>query len=216
MIFHDELLRGLLAPPDADGRVYGVVVGVVTNNRDPDGMHRVKVRFPWLSEADDSHWARVATPMAGNGCGAYFLPEVDDEVLVAFEHGSVDHPCVIGSLWNGKDKAHENNDSGSNDNRSFKSRSGHIIRLSDRSGSESVEIIDKTGSNRIVITSSDNKITIEATGDIDITSSAGKLTMSAIGVEIKSQTDVKVQANTTVDVKANAQVSIQGALIKLN
>lgn len=216
MIIHDELLRSLLAPPDAGGRFHGVVVGVVTNNRDPDGMHRVKVRFPWLSQADDSHWARVATPMAGNGRGAYFLPEVDDEVLVAFEHGSVDHPFVIGSLWNGQDKAHENNASGSNDNRGFKSRSGHVIRLGDRAGGECVEIIDKTGNNRIVITSSNNKITIEATGDIAITSSSGKLTMSAIGIEIKSQTDVKIQANTMIDVKANGQVSVQGALVKLN
>ena len=216
MMMRTTLLDSLLAPADADGRVYGVVVGIVTNNRDPDGLHRVKVRFPWLSQADESHWARVAAPMAGNDRGAYFLPEVDDEVLVAFEHGSVDHPFVIGSLWNGKDKPPENNDAGSNDNRGFKSRSGHVLRLGDAAGKECVEIIDKTGSNRIVITSSDNKISIEAVGDINITSSSGKLTMSAIGVEIKSQTDVKVQAGTTVDVKANAQVSIQGALVKLN
>ena len=71
-----------------------------------------------------------------------------------------------------------------------------MIRLGDRSGDERVEIIDKTGSNRIVITSSDNKISIEAVGDIDITSSSGKLTMSAIGVEINSQAGVKIQAAT--------------------
>lgn len=215
-MMHDELLRSLLAPPDADGRLHGVVVGIVTNNRDPDGMHRVKVRFPWLSKDDESNWARVATPMAGHDRGAYFLPEVDDEVLVAFEHGSVEHPCVIGSLWNGKDKPPESNDGGTNDMRSIKSRSGHVIRLGDRSGSESIEIIDKTGNNRIVIASTGNKITIEAQGDIAITSSTGKLTMSAVGVEIKSQTDIKIQAATTVDVSANAQVSIQGALVKLN
>lgn len=212
----DELLHRLLAPADADGCVYGVVIGIVTNNCDPDGMHRVKLRFPWLSESDESHWARVVTPMAGKDRGAYFLPEVDDEVLVAFEHGSVDHPCVVGSLWNGRDQPPENNDKGSNDHRGFKSRSGHVLRLGDAAGKECVEIIDKTGSNRIVITSSDNKITIEAAGDIVITSTGGKITLSAIGVEIKSQTDVKVQAGTTIDVKANAQVAIQGALIKLN
>lgn len=216
MIIQDELLRSLLGPPAGDERFYGVVVGVVTNNRDPEGLHRVKVRFPWLSQSDDSHWARIAALMAGNDRGAYFLPEVDDEVLVAFEHGSVDHPFVIGSLWNGKDKAHENNSAGTNDNRGFKSRSGHVIRLGDRSGSESIEIIDKTGNNRIVITSGSNKIVIEATGDIELTSSTGKLKMSAVGVEIQSQTDVKIQANTTIDVKANAQVSVQGALVKIN
>ena len=195
---------------------YGVMVAIVTNNRDPDGLHRVKLRFPWLSETDESHWARVATPMAGNGRGCYFLPEVDDEVLVAFEHGSVEHPFVLGALWNGSDKPTEDNGSGSNDHRSITSRSGHVIRLGDRSGGEAIEIIDKTGSNRIVITSTDNKIAIEARGDIEITSSTGRLKMSAIGVEIQSQTDVKIQAQTTIDVNANAQVSIQAALVKLN
>lgn len=216
MMHAGPLLAQLLAPAGSDGRVYGVVVGVVTDNRDPEGLHRVKVRLPWLSGSDESHWARVAATMAGNDRGAYFLPEVDDEVLIAFEHGSVDHPFVVGSLWNGKDTPPEDNANGSNDNRGFKSRSGHVLRLGDAAGKEGIEIIDKTGSNRIVITSSDNKISIEATGDINITSSTGKLTMSAISVEIKAQTGVSVQAGTTVDVKANAQVAIQGALVKLN
>src|ERR1700750_1699162 len=101
-----HVLDGLFSTPvAAPTRLHGVVIGIVTNNQDPDGMHRVKVRFPWLNLDDESHWARVATPMAGDKRGAYFLPEPDDEVLVAFEHGSLEHPYVIGSLWNGKDKA---------------------------------------------------------------------------------------------------------------
>src|SRR5205814_7216540 len=119
----------LAAETFGEARLLGVVIGIVTNNRDPDGMHRVKLRFPWLGADDESHWARVATPMAGNGRGFYTLPEVDDEVLVAFEHGSVEHAYVIGALWNGQDKAPENNDNGSNDHRSFTSRSGHVLRL---------------------------------------------------------------------------------------
>ena len=81
-----------------DGRITGVVIGIVTNNNDPDRLGRVKVRFPWLSGSTESHWARVATPMAGNGRGLYFLPEVDDEVLVLFERGDVRFPFVIGAL----------------------------------------------------------------------------------------------------------------------
>src|SRR5262249_43235482 len=68
-------------------RLKGVMVGVITNNQDPDGMGRVKVKFPCLSDDEESHWARIAAPMAGKERGIYFLPEVDDEVLVAFEHG---------------------------------------------------------------------------------------------------------------------------------
>jgi uncharacterized protein involved in type VI secretion and phage assembly len=223
-VIHDQLLRTLLSPGDTDGRFYGVVVGVVTNNRDPDSMHRVKVRFPWLDLDHESHWARVVATMAGNDRGAYFLPEVDDEVLVAFEHGSLEHPYVIGSLWNGKDKPHENNSDGKNDNRTIKSRSGHVVRLCDSSGSERIEVIDKTGSNKIVIASSDNKITIEAQGDIEITSQTGKVKISAIGVEITSTTDVKIQAQTSIDIQAQTsidasatgQVNISGALVNIN
>jgi len=223
-VIHDQLLRTLLSPGDTDGRFYGVVVGVVTNNRDPDSMHRVKVRFPWLDLDHESHWARVVATMAGNGRGAYFLPEVDDEVLVAFEHGSLEHPYVLGSLWNGKDKAHENNSDGKNDNRTIKSRSGHVVRLCDSSGGERIEVIDKTGNNKIVIASSDNKITIEAQGDIEITSQTGKVKISAIGVEITSTTDVKIQAQTSIDIQAQTsidasatgQVNIRGALVNIN
>jgi len=215
-MMHDDLLRSLLARTDADGRYYGVVVGIVTNNHDPEDMHRVKVRFPWLNQDDESNWARVASAMAGNGRGAYFLPEVDDEVLVAFEHGSVEHPYVIGSLWNGKDSAPESNADGNNDNRAFKSRSGHIVRLCDKAGQEKIEIIDKTGNNRIVISASDNSISIEAQGDIAIRSQTGKVTIDAIGVEINSKAGVKVQAATTVDMTASAQMSLKAAMINLN
>jgi uncharacterized protein involved in type VI secretion and phage assembly len=215
-VIHDQLLRALLAPGDADGRFYGVVVGVVTNNKDPDGMHRVKVKFPWLDLEHESHWARVVATMAGNGRGAYFLPEADDEVLVAFEHGSLEHPYVIGSLWNGKDKPHENNSDGKNDNRTIKSRSGHVLRLCDSSGGEKIEIIDKNGSNKITIASSDNKISIEAQGDIEITSQTGKVKIAAIGVEITSTTDVKIQAQTSIEASAVGQVDISGALVNIN
>jgi phage baseplate assembly protein V len=210
------MLGTLFSLPGGQEPFFGVVVGVVTNNQDPENMHRVKVRFPWLSNDVESNWARVATAMAGNGRGAYFLPEVDDEVLVAFEHGRVDHPYVLGGLWNGKDSPPEENADGENNHRSIRSRSGHLIRLNDKSGSETIEIIDKSGSNKIVIDSAANTISIEARSDITIRSQTGKLSMEGNGVEIRSQMGVSVQANTTLDLKANAQVTVQGAIIQLN
>ena len=211
-----DALRALLAPVAQPGRFYGVVVGIVTNNQDPENMHRVKVRFPWLSNDVESNWARVAAPMSGKDRGAYFLPEVEDEVLVAFEHGQVDHPFVVGCLWNGKDDAPESNADGENNHRTIKSRSGHILRFNDKSGSETIEIIDKTGSNKIVIDSANNSITIEAKSDITIKSSTGKLTMQANGIEMKSQMGVSVQAAQNMDLKANAIVTVKGAMIRLN
>ena len=209
-------LRALLTPPAHNDRYYGVVVGIVTNNQDPENMHRVKVRFPWLSNDVESNWARVAAPMSGKGRGAYFLPEIDDEVLVAFEHGQVDHPFVVGCLWNGKDNAPESNADAENNHRTLRSRSGHVLRFNDKSGNETIEIIDKTGNNKVIIDSANNSITIEANSDITIKSSNGKLTMQANGIEMKSQMGVSVEAAQNMDLKANAILTVKGAMIRLN
>lgn len=215
-MINTDVLSALLTPSARADRFYGVVVGIVTNNKDPDDLHRVKVRFPWLSNDVESHWARVAAPMAGKNRGAYFLPEVDDEVLVAFEHGQVDHPYVVGSLWNGKDNAPESNADGENNHRTLRSRSGHVLRFNDKSGNETIEIIDKTGNNKVVIDSANNSITIEAKSDITIKSATGKLTMQANGIEMKSQMGVTVEAAQNMDLKANAIVTVKGAMIRIN
>lgn len=210
------MLSGILAAPDQSGRFYGVTVGVVTNNQDPDKLGRVKLKLPWLSDQDESHWARVLSPMAGKERGLYFLPEVEDEVLVAFEHGLVEFPYVLGALWNGKDAPPAANDDGKNNERLIKSRSGHTIRLNDTDGGETIEIVDGSGKNSIVISTADNTITISADADIKITSSSGKLQLSGNGIEISSQAGIKVEATQTMDLKSSAQLNLQGAVINLN
>lgn len=198
------------------GKIYGVVIGVVTNNRDPEKLGRVKVNFPWLTEDDESHWARVATMMAGPGRGSFFLPEVNDEVLVAFDHGDVRFPYIIGALWNGVDKPPQDNADGENNLREIKSRSGHIIRLDDTDGGEKIEIIDGSGSNSIVINTSENTITITADADITIESSSGVLKFSGVGIEMTSQAGVKIEATQNIDLNASAQLNIKGALVNIN
>lgn len=126
----------------SESKIYGVVVGIVTNNKDPDSLGRVKVKIPRISGEDESNWARVISFMAGKDYGAFYLPEVDDEVLVSFEHGDINIPYVIGSLWNGKDKPPLTNEDGKNNLRVIKSRSGHIIRLDDTDGQEKIEIVE--------------------------------------------------------------------------
>ena len=135
---------------------------------------------------------------------------------MAFEHGQVDHPFVVGSLWNGKDTAPESNSDGQNNHRTIKSRSGHVLRFNDKAGGETIEIIDRTGSNKIIIDSAANTITIEAKSDITIKSVTGKLTMQANGIEMKSQLGVSVEASTSMDLKANGIVTVKGAMIRLN
>lgn len=210
------VLNGLFGASMKTDLFYGVVVGVVTNNQDPENMHRIKVKYPWLGDDVESNWARVVASMAGGDRGTYFLPEVDDEVLVAFDHGRIDHPYILGSLWNGKDTPPESNADGENNNRTIRSRSGHVLRFNDKSGNETIEIIDKSGNNKIIIDTASNSITIEADSDITIKSKTGKLTMQANGIEMKSQAGITAQAAQSMDLKANAQVTIKGATINLN
>lgn len=197
-------------------KIYGVVVGVVTNNQDPDGLGRVKVRFPWLSDENESHWSRLATLMAGPDRGSVFFPEVDDEVLVAFEHGDIRFPYVLGALWNGVDTPPHDNADGENNLRFIKSRSGHVIRLDDTSGGEKIEIIDSSGNNSIVIDTAANTITISANSDITIQSQSGKLALSGVGIELTSQAGVTVQASQSIDVQASAQLNLKGAIVNIN
>jgi len=198
--------------------VYGITIGLVTNNQDPDGLGRVKVKLPWLSEEVESHWARVVTPMAGSGRGLYFLPEVDDEVLVAFEHGVVEFPYVLGALWNGKDKPPVTNDDGKNNLRTIRSRQGHVITLDDTEGQEKIIIRDMTGKNDIIIDSSQNTLTIQVEGDltlrtkgkITLQSSGGDLALTGRNISLQAQQNCDIQANQSCTVQATASLALKG------
>ena len=201
---------------DATSRIYGVVTAVVTDNKDPDALGRVKLRFPWLAEDDESAWAPVASPMAGNERGMWFLPEVDDEVLVAFLHGDLRQPFVLGALWNGKDKPPETNDDGKNDIRVIKTRSGHLLRFTDKDGGEKIELIDKGGKNSLVIDTSGDTITITSGKDIKLDAPSGKITLNAQDIEIKASASGKFETGSSMDLKASGQANLKGATVNIN
>lgn len=199
----------VLMQTDRDDRFYGVSVGVVTNNQDPDKLGRVKVKFPWLSDQDESYWARVLTPMAGKERGIYCLPEVDDEVLVAFEQGQVEFPYILGSLWNGKDKPPAVNEDGKNNQRLIKSRSGHQIILDDTEGEEKIIIRDKTEKNEVIIDSSKNAMTIKVEQDLTV-EAKGKISLKSSGGDLSIECkNLAIQAQQNCDIKANSQCTVQ-------
>lgn len=165
------------------GRLFGVYIGVVTDVQDPDGQGRVKIRLPWVGEDDGSQataWARLATFMAGNDRGSWFVPEPEDEVLVSFVAGDPRHPIVTGALWNGQDAPPEQMDA-ENNRRTIKSRAGHILRFDDTAGAAKVELLTAGGHRLELDDGAGGIITVRhsngATIEID---AAGKITVTAL------------------------------------
>jgi uncharacterized protein involved in type VI secretion and phage assembly len=163
----------------------------------------------------ESDWCRIATPMAGNARGIMFQPEVNDEVLVVFEHGDVLSPYVIGFLWNGKDKpplatGEYGGDAGQIKQRQIRTTSGHTFTFDDSSGAEKISLIDKTGKNKIEIESSSNKITINSEGEIDIKAAQKVNIEGTSGVTVKGQ-QVDVKGDSNVSVEAGAQLTLKGS-----
>ena len=195
---HPTSLLGLLSPePEQTGSMRGLVIGIVTDNADPDKLGRVKVQYPWLSTDHASDWARVVVPGGGVERGMAFLPEINDEVLVGFELGDVHHPYVLGGLWNGKDKPPGDPDkmvSGSKvEQRVIRSRSGHMITLDDSDGDGGVKIEDRNG----------NVVQLKTNGDELVMTTKGN-----VSVDSKANMSVKTQGNVTIE--ATGQVEIKG------
>ena len=226
-------------------RIYGVLIGVVTNNQDPEKLGRVKVKIPVRECQSETYWARVATLMAGNSRGSFFLPEVNDEVLVAFCEGDIRQPYVIGTLWNAQDKPPEENADGKNNIRKIKSRSGHEIILNDEKSKEKVtvksskghtillddeaggkiNIKDKSGKNSVTIDCASNTITLSSDAKIEIKAKSCKVEIdgmsSSVNVESSGQLKLKgasvnIESSGMMNIKSSGMLAIKGSMVKIN
>lgn len=189
------------------GQMPGVVEAIVTDNQDPDQMGRIKVKFPTLPDAPESTWARLGTPMAGQDRGWVTLPEVDDEVLVAFMHGDINHAVIVGALYNGTDTPPYANDDGDNNLRVFYSRSGHKVTFDDSSGSEKIVLETCGGDVVITMDASEQSLTIEAAQNVII--EAGQ------SVEINCQ-DFTVSASMSVTIEASQGATLSSSTVEIN
>jgi len=191
--------------------IYGVVVGIVTQNDDKEKLGRVKVKFPWLSENDESDWARVAMLGAGPNAGAVFIPEVNDEVLVGFEHGDISRPFVISGLWNGVDKPNLGDgllDNGKVKRNGFVSRKGHKFVFFEDSSKSGIALITSDGKVKVSLNESNTEIHIECEGKVLIKSQGDMNLESSGSLTLKGDGGVKVNSNSTVEIK--------GQQVKLN
>jgi uncharacterized protein involved in type VI secretion and phage assembly len=146
-------------------RIPGVVVAIVEDLNDPDRLGRIKVKYPWLEGEPRSTWAPVATPFAGRKRGAWWMPEPQDECLVAFDQGDFDHPYVVGFLWNGVDRPPEQDPRV----RLFHSLNGHRVEIYDpdvSAGDQGYILIEDAHGNRIELKNA--QINIQGVGIIQI------------------------------------------------
>lgn len=219
----DRSLPGLIGTSLGGGgsanRVPGVVVGVVTGNDDPDELGRVTVRFPWLSASNESWWARVAFPGAGPDYGVAWIPQVDDEVLVAFEHGDLSHPIVIGGLWNGKDAAPLGSglfDGGKVKRCGMISRRGHKFVFFDGDDKSGVALISSDGKLRLALKETDGEIHLVADGKVTIEARQDITVKSDMNVSIEAGAQLALKGTAGVKVESGATLDLDGKLITLN
>jgi len=210
--------------PSASAKMYGVEVAIVTNNKDEQKLGRVKVCFPRLPGKPESDWVRVAQPAAGAGRGFYWLPHVNDEVLVAFERGEAHRPYVIGSLWNGKDKPIKGAYEDENTTIFIQTKSGHQIILDDKKDAEKIVIADKSGNRTLTFDVKNKKFLVEAKeGDVEIHAEK-KIILECEDLEIKTKKTGKIDIGSTFDLnvkdkanfKAGPQLNIKASRVNIN
>jgi len=224
-------------------KVSGVMVAIVTDNNDPESLGRIKVKLPIHDDHSSTDWVRLATLMSGKERGTLFIPEVGDEVLVAFHMGDISEPYVIGSLWNAQELPPSGKDE-QNNVRKIKSRSGNEITFDDTSGREKIILKSHSGHqlelddqnnlitlqdssgrskvsikgghvNEITIKSNSASIVINQYGDITIDSTtAVKIKGTQLNLEASAMMSLKAAA--ALDIKCDGIVNIKGAMVKIN
>lgn len=220
----DRSLLGLVrgATPGGTGvsggaPIMGVVLGIVSDTGDPDNHGRVKLHLPWLADDYVSDWARVAMPGAGSSRGVVWMPEVDDEVLLAFEHGDVRRPIVLGGLWNSSDTAPPYGvPNGQPNARALVSLKGHKLVLHDENDG-SIEVTTPKGLT-VVLDDDNGQISIKAGGGAKLSIDAdGDISISGQGnVTIKAGASLSLSGASGLDLKSDATTTVKGQMLQLN
>lgn len=227
----ERSLHGLTGGSDGPGRS-GVAIATVTDANDPQRQGRVKLTFPWLSDDYVSDWARTVQAGAGKDRGVMIVPEVGDEVLVAFEQGDIGHPCVVGGLYNAVDTPSSgggelvDGGSGAINRRSIVSRRGHRIDLNDADGrTEGITLSTSGDKLRLEMDSvgtavtvhSDGTVLVEGKNGITVDASAANLELKGGQLKLTATNGVSIDGGGgQVSVSTAGICSISGSQVKLN
>ncbi len=229
---HDRTLLGLASGGYRSGhRQPGVVIAQVSDINDPEQAGRLKLTFPWLSDDYVSDWARTVQLGAGKDRGWTVLPEVGDEVLVAFDQGDFSRPTVLGGLYNGVDTMAGgpvdlvDGGSGAVNRRSMVSRLGHRIDLLDAGGkTEGITIatkddklflkLDQVGT--MITVHADGKVLVEGSQGITLDAASASMELKAGQISLQATRGVNVDGGGgAVSVKSGSQLSLSGVQAKL-
>ena len=226
-----QLLDPPLEQEPEPKRFYGVTSGRVINLLDPMMLGRVQVQLPFIDCLDLNPYARIAVPMAGAFCGVAFLPQVGDEVLVAFEQGDVNVPYIIGSLWNALTPPLPPPPPGARINYSIRTLTGNQMVMSETPptltlqngptppllppvpapGPSQTLQLTPTG---ILVTASN--VTLNCVGLLQITVGSNSVTIGPDGVAIESATQLNLTGASGVNITSPATVTIAGSLVAIN
>jgi phage baseplate assembly protein gpV len=199
-----------------------LVIGIVTNNNDPENLGRVKVKFPTLSDTEESNWARVLTIASGSSHGIQVLPEVNDEVLVAFENGDVRHPVVIGGLYSGKNKPPLTSSESVKQNRVaswlLKSRTGNTLQFLDGQGAQQATVLMRHANTQNLLRVTDDRIELlgKAGAELSIKignssisiSKNGDIVLDGTNITLKARQNINLQANVALEAKGNTSAKL--------
>lgn len=191
----------------------GLQIGVVTQiEGDPANEFRVRVRLTSVSGSAEGVWARLSSFQAGNERGAFFIPEIDDEVIVGCINNNPDVPIILGKLYSSSHPTPfpieaENNIQG------LVSKENTKIIINDED--KSVEISTDKG-NKLLISDAEKGFVLED-------ENGNKLMMNSDGITLESARDITLKANTNINIeginstlKSSAIMELSGSLIKLN
>ncbi len=190
----------------------GAQRAVVRDNRDPEKLGRVRVQFLWQQEQDSNlmtPWIRIAQPHGGNEKGFYFIPEIDEEVMVGFENGNAEKPYVTGTLYHGQQLpgSHWANDS--NDIKAIRTRNGHTVEINDAGAGGFIRIYDNEKENYVLTLSTDEKlIKLESTGNIAFRAAKSILLEAGEDVRINAEKNIIHDAGENIEETAGNNITI--------
>ena len=190
-----------------------LMIGIVTDNKDPDKMGRIQIAFPSLLDGP-TMWTRIVTPLAGEGKGQYFLPEIDDEVLVAINQSDFSSAYVLGSLWGTQRKPPEEMYHDENNLKVIRTRSGSTITFDDADGEERIEIKDKN-ENTILISTGDKLIKIQSKGNIELYAESD-IILQGKKVQIKADDSIEAKAGSSMSLDGGGTAELKAGTVNIN